>query len=172
VRIGGPARKHGVTDADIWHTARTAVRRVVMDEHLTMLIGPAADGALLEVGVLDLDGDDPVIIHAIADPNEVLPIPGMREVSTMRHTDDDIEQAALRFERMADELDPTTAEVDHTDDLRQIATVSEALRTDEAQLRETIEIARAHGRSWNQIALALGVSRQAARQRFTDKAHA
>ncbi len=96
----------------------------------------------------------------------------MREVSTMRHTDDDIEQAALRFERMADELDPTTAEVDHTDDLRQIATVSEAMRTDEAQLRETIEVARAHGRSWNQIALALGVSRQAARQRFTDKAHA
>ncbi len=65
MRIGGPARKHGVTDADIWHAARTAVRRVVMDEGLTMLLGPAADGALLEVGVLDLDGDDPVIIHAM-----------------------------------------------------------------------------------------------------------
>ena len=36
-----------------------------MDEGLTMLLGPAADGALLEVGVLDLDGDDPVIIHAM-----------------------------------------------------------------------------------------------------------
>ncbi len=90
----------------------------------------------------------------------------------MRHTDDDIEKASRRFEQLADDLDPATAVVDHTDDLRQIATVSEAVRADEARLRETVEIARAHGRSWNQIAVALGVSRQAARQRFTDKAHA
>ncbi|MGH3449647.1 MAG: hypothetical protein ACRDQW_02770 [Haloechinothrix sp.] len=66
MRIGEPARKHKVADADIWHGARTAVRRVAMDEDLTMLIGPASDGALLEIGVLDLDGDDPVIIHAMA----------------------------------------------------------------------------------------------------------
>jgi hypothetical protein len=26
--------------------------------------GPASDGALLEIGVLDIDGDDPVVIHA------------------------------------------------------------------------------------------------------------
>jgi len=65
VRIGDPARKHGVTDADMWHAARTAVRRVELDEELTMLIGPAADGALLEIGVLDFDGDDPVVIHAM-----------------------------------------------------------------------------------------------------------
>jgi len=90
----------------------------------------------------------------------------------LRHTDDDIEKASRRFEQLADDLDPATAVVDHTDDLRQIATVSEAVRADEARLRETVEIARAHGRSWNQIAVALGVSRQAARQRFTDKAHA
>lgn len=36
-----------------------------MDEELTMLIGPASDGALLEIGVLDIDGDDPVVIHAM-----------------------------------------------------------------------------------------------------------
>lgn len=36
-----------------------------MDEDLTMLIGPASDGALLEIGVLDVEGDDPVIIHAM-----------------------------------------------------------------------------------------------------------
>ena len=29
-----------------------------------MLIGPAATGALLEIGVLDIEGDDPVVIHA------------------------------------------------------------------------------------------------------------
>lgn len=37
-----------------------------MDDDLTMLIGPATDGAFLEVGVLDLGGDDPVVIHAMA----------------------------------------------------------------------------------------------------------
>jgi hypothetical protein len=65
VRIGEPARKHGVADVDIWHAARNAIRRVVMDEDLTMLIGPATEGALLEIGVLGLDGDDPVVIHAM-----------------------------------------------------------------------------------------------------------
>lgn len=87
----------------------------------------------------------------------------------MRHTDDEIEKASRRFEQLADDLDPTTADVDHTDDLRRIAAASEAVRSDEARLRETVEISRAHGRSWNQIAVALGVTRQAARQRFTDK---
>jgi len=59
------ARKHGVKDRDIRHAVRAAMRRVVMGENLTMLIGPAADGALLEIGVLDFDGDDPVVIHAM-----------------------------------------------------------------------------------------------------------
>jgi hypothetical protein len=67
VRIGGLARKHGVVDADIWHAAvRTAIRQVVIDEDLTMLIGPASDGALLEIGVLDIDGEHSVVIHAMA----------------------------------------------------------------------------------------------------------
>lgn len=65
MRIGGPARNHGVTDDDIQHAVRNAVRRITMGEDLTMMIGPAADGSLLEVGVLDLDGDDPVAIHAM-----------------------------------------------------------------------------------------------------------
>ena len=35
------------------------------DDELTMLIGPARDGALLELGVLDIDGEDPVLIHVM-----------------------------------------------------------------------------------------------------------
>jgi len=88
------------------------------------------------------------------------------ELITMRHTDDEIERAAKRFDQLADELDPATAEIEDTQDLRAIAAASEATRADEAWLREAVEVARAHGRSWNQIALALDVSRQAARQRF------
>jgi hypothetical protein len=87
-----------------------------------------------------------------------------------RHTDKEIEQAAHRFEQLADSLDQKTAKVEDTDDLRSIATAAEAVRADDARLREAVLVARAHGRSWNHIALALGVSRQAARQRFADKA--
>ena len=65
VRIGAPARKHGVGDADIMHAVRTAIRKIDMDDDLTMLIGPASDGAPLELGVLGLDSHDPVIIHAL-----------------------------------------------------------------------------------------------------------
>jgi hypothetical protein len=65
MRIAEPARKHGVSDNDALHAVRTAIRKVMMDEDLTMLIGPAMDGALLEIGVLDLDGDDPVVVHAM-----------------------------------------------------------------------------------------------------------
>jgi len=89
-----------------------------------------------------------------------------------RQTDDEIEQAARRFERLADDLDPEAADLDRTDDLSNVAAVSEAIRADEARLKEAVETARANGRSWNQIAVALGVTRQAARQRFAAKARA
>jgi hypothetical protein len=65
MRIGEPAGKHDVPDADIQHAVRCAARRVDIDDDLTMLIGPASDGALLEIGVLDMDGGDPVVIHAM-----------------------------------------------------------------------------------------------------------
>lgn len=87
----------------------------------------------------------------------------------MRHTDEEIKRAAERFEGLAEELDPETAKVLATEDLRGIADAARTVREDEARLREAVEVARAHGRSWNQVAVALGVSRQAARQRFADK---
>ncbi len=42
----------------------TLVDRQLLDDDLTMLVGPATDGALLEIGILDIEGDDPVVIHA------------------------------------------------------------------------------------------------------------
>jgi DNA-directed RNA polymerase specialized sigma24 family protein len=87
----------------------------------------------------------------------------------MRHTDTQIDDAARRFEALADALDPTTVEAERLDDLERIGAVTEALHAEEAKLREVVADARSHGRSWNEIAIALGVSRQAARQRFADK---
>jgi hypothetical protein len=91
------------------------------------------------------------------------------EVTTMRHSKQEVDEAARRFEELADRMDPAGADVLRIDDLREVAIVSEAVRTDEERLREAVAAARGHGRSWNQIAVALGVSRQAARQRFADK---
>jgi len=68
--------------------------------------------------------------------------------------------------------DPAQATVEHTDDLRGTAIAADAARADEAYLQEAVQLARAHGRSWNQIAVASGASRQAARQRFAAKYHA
>ncbi len=76
VRIGPPARKRGVSDADIWHAVRTAIRKIDMDDDLTMLIGPARDGASLEIGVLDLTSEDPVVIHAIQLRSKFYPLIG------------------------------------------------------------------------------------------------
>ena len=88
----------------------------------------------------------------------------------MPHTDEELEQAAARFADRADELDPNQATVEHTDDLRAVAEAADAVAADTARLHEQVALARAHGRSWNEIALALGVSRQAARQRFSSPA--
>ncbi|MGH3300849.1 MAG: hypothetical protein ACRDOK_04020 [Streptosporangiaceae bacterium] len=87
----------------------------------------------------------------------------------MTHTDAEIEEAASRFQRLADALDPATAKVDDLSDLRAVAEAADQVRRSEAMVTERVGAARAKGRSWNRIAIALGVSRQAARHRFADK---
>lgn len=84
-----------------------------------------------------------------------------------KHTDEQINEAAARFEQWANALDP--AKLEDVGDLREVATAADAMRVDEARLREAVQIARGHGHSWNRIAVALGVSRQAARQRYAEK---
>jgi len=64
-----------------------------------------------------------------------------------KHTDKEIELAAERLERWADSLDSATAEFEKISDLRAVATADDAVRADEARLREAVALARAHGRS-------------------------
>ena len=78
------------------------------------------------------------------------------------------EEANARFEQLADQLDVETAAVEYTDDLALIAQAAEAIHADELRLREAVRRSRTRGRSWNRIAVSLGVSRQAARARFAD----
>lgn len=62
--IADSARRHGLADEDILHAFRNPVRAEDLDDGLAMLTGPARDGVLLEVGVVE-GGDGPVIVHAM-----------------------------------------------------------------------------------------------------------
>ncbi|MBL8777098.1 MAG: hypothetical protein JNK12_14240 [Acidimicrobiales bacterium] len=63
MEIAESARKHGIADEDIRHAVRVEFRCVASDDRL-LIIGADRDGRLLEVVVLDPDGD-PVAIHAM-----------------------------------------------------------------------------------------------------------
>ncbi len=63
--IGESARKHGIADEDMLHAVRNAIAQWRLDDNFTMRVGPARVGDLLEVGVLGIDSDDPVIVHAM-----------------------------------------------------------------------------------------------------------
>lgn len=66
IRIGDPARKHGIPDEDMLHAVRYARTQIdTIDEDMPLIVGPGRDGNFLEIGILDLDGDDPVIMHAM-----------------------------------------------------------------------------------------------------------
>jgi hypothetical protein len=89
-----------------------------------------------------------------------------------KHSNKDIDAAAARFEQWAENVDPATIRWQEAPELLAVAQVADNVRADEARLRDAVTAARDAGRSWNRIAVALGVSRQAARQRFGDKASA
>ena len=59
VGLGLPQRTRSAR-ADVFLCMAMKTRQVVY-----VRIGPAGDGSMLEVGVLDIDGDDPVVIHAM-----------------------------------------------------------------------------------------------------------
>lgn len=84
------------------------------------------------------------------------------------HTEEEIKRAA----RFAEESDPSGVSGDDTTDLRELAEAVDQVRAAEARVRELVARARANDRSWGEIGIALGVSRQAARERFAEKIRA
>ena len=73
MRIAQTARKHGITDDDMLHAVRNPIAQWQLDEDFTMRVGPAQYGDLLEVGILGIDTDDPVIVHAMGARPRYLP---------------------------------------------------------------------------------------------------
>lgn len=64
MRIIDSARRHGIPDEEMLHALRLPQIERDLDEGVTMITGPSRDGDLLEIGVLDHEGEDPTIIHA------------------------------------------------------------------------------------------------------------
>lgn len=66
VEVKDGAFKHGVSEDDMGHAARHAIRAVDLDgDSKTLLIGADTSGRLLEIVVADLDTDRARIIHAM-----------------------------------------------------------------------------------------------------------
>jgi DNA-directed RNA polymerase specialized sigma24 family protein len=86
----------------------------------------------------------------------------------MPRTRAQLEQAAADAETWLDTLDPSELDNPDTDatDLRRIGTALGAMAAAERELTEAVRLARTHGRSWADIAMVLGVSREAARKRY------
>lgn len=82
---------------------------------------------------------------------------------TRAHSDADL---AERSESWLDSLDPATAEWRAATQFRRIVRAREAYDEAEQHLRESVAAARAAGDSWTIIGVALGISRQAAWERF------
>jgi len=73
----GQHGNHGIPDADIWHGIRNATHKIDMDDDLTMLIGPARDGAPLELGVARARRRRPGDHPRVSVTSQVLPVPGL-----------------------------------------------------------------------------------------------
>lgn len=80
-------------------------------------------------------------------------------------TDDE----AATVEQWLDNLDPTAMKWHDGAPHRRIIAAHEALAAAENELRQAVAAARDAGYSWTLIGAALGISRQAAQQRFRER---
>ncbi len=84
----------------------------------------------------------------------------------MPRTQAQLEQAAADARRWLDSIDPATTPAEDPRDLRRIGLALGDVAGAERELTEAVTDARAKGRSWGEIAMTLGVSKQAARERY------
>lgn len=84
----------------------------------------------------------------------------------MPRTREELERAAAEAEAWLDSLDPVTTAAENPSDLRRIGLALRELADEQRELDEAVAAARENGRSWSEIGLVLGISRQAARERY------
>jgi hypothetical protein len=86
----------------------------------------------------------------------------------MPRTREQLQKAVADTEAWLDQLDPETiaSPESSAEDLRSIGEALHAVAASDLRLADEVTKARANGRTWTQIAAVLGVSKQAARERF------
>lgn len=91
----------------------------------------------------------------------------------MPRSREQLERAVAETEAWLDTLDPAALDSPDSDgaDLRAIGEALVAVATVDLTLADSVATARARGRTWTQIASVLGVSKQAARERFGEPAN-
>lgn len=83
----------------------------------------------------------------------------------MPRTREQLEAAAREADTWLESLGDDVT-VEDPADLRAVAAAVRDVADAETQLANAVRIARQNGRSWGRIGMALGVTKQAARQRF------
>lgn len=88
----------------------------------------------------------------------------------MPRTREELERAADQAEAWLDSLDPAATPAEDPADLRRIGLALRALAEDQQELDRAVTAARTNGRSWAEIGLVLGITRQSARERYGQRA--
>lgn len=84
----------------------------------------------------------------------------------MPRTRQELERAAADAEAWLNSLDPETTPAEDASDLREIGLALGELVDSQNRLEQAVVAARNNGRSWSEIGLVLGISKQAARERY------
>ncbi len=97
-----------------------------------------------------------------------LEVSRLPEVMDMPRTREQLRKAVADTDAWLDSLDPRALASPDSDgtDLRAIGDALRAVAAGDLALAEEVARARANGRTWTQIAAVLGVTKQAARERF------
>lgn len=91
----------------------------------------------------------------------------------MARTREQLQKAVADTNAWLDSLDPAALAAPGSEaaDLRAVGLARRAAAASDLDLYEQVARARANGRTWTQIATVLGVSKQAARERFGERTH-
>ena len=91
----------------------------------------------------------------------------------MPRTREQLQKALTDTDAWLDSLNPEALASPDSDgaDLYAIGEALRAVAADDLNLADQVAKARRNGRTWTQIAVVLGVSKQAARERFSEPAH-
>lgn len=81
-------------------------------------------------------------------------------------TPDEIHEASVRAEQWLDQLDPASLEWTIDEPLRRVVLARHDVAVAERALQSAVTTAKDEGHTWAEVGATLGVSRQAAHERF------